>query len=56
MLSFARTPAGRRSLLTVIEQDDEDADGGLRKRGESDRHESYESTVARAQRDEVAVG
>ncbi|MGX9394143.1 xanthine dehydrogenase family protein molybdopterin-binding subunit (plasmid) [Nitrobacteraceae bacterium UC4446_H13] len=48
--------AGNDSPLAGLRADDvEGADGGLRKRGEPERHESYESILARAQRDEVTV-
>lgn len=48
--------AGNDSPLAGLRADDvEGADRGLRKRGEPDRHESYESILARAQRDEVTV-
>lgn len=48
--------AGNDSPLAGLRADDvEGADGGVRKRGEPERHESYESILARAQRDEVIV-
>lgn len=48
--------AGNVSPLAGLRSDDvEGADGGLRKRGEPERHESYDSILTRAQRDQATV-